>query len=457
MRSGRAVLFAILVAFVSLAWQPGLSAPYQYDDTVTPVNDPASQSLSAWASALPRTLRPLTKLTYAIESSLGATSAPARRVFNGVVFLLAGAVLALLARELGVRLELAAVLAALWACHPVHAETLLALAGRSVLIALALMLSSALFFLRRRDPSALACAVLAVLARETAVLWLLACAGLVAWRRGLPRARLVAALAAAGALGVALVLGSARMRALLEFSFGDPGAYNRLGLQWAALPRGIVLWIFDPGAFSVDMEFALRGAERLIYIALALLMYACAATLVFRRGSSLGVRVSALLWLCFIVPVHSVVPKLDPLTARSVSASSAALVALFAAAFAGVPARNSKTILAAALAMIALLSQLCVLARERAGLYRDPIALWRDAATRSRESTRPWINLGTLLAQSGELEGARAAFREALRRNVHSTEARERLAATEVLMDTRKLLTAPSTRDTFGRDERVPH
>jgi len=44
--------------------------------------DPASQSLAAWWQVVPQTLRPLTKLSYALESELGATSAPARRVLQ---------------------------------------------------------------------------------------------------------------------------------------------------------------------------------------------------------------------------------------------------------------------------------------------------------------------------------------------------------------------------------------
>src|SRR5205814_1500659 len=61
------------------------------------------------------------------------------------------------------------------------------------------------------------------------------------------------------------------------------------------------------------------------------------------------------------------------------------------------------------LSVSALLVGLVSLSRERAKLYLDPIALWSDAAARSRQKTRPLINLGTLLAQNGRLSEARRA------------------------------------------------
>ena len=74
-----ALLPAVAAALVLFAWLPAFGAPYQYDDYNTPVGDAASQSLTSFWHLLPRTLRPLTKLSYALESSLGAESAPARR------------------------------------------------------------------------------------------------------------------------------------------------------------------------------------------------------------------------------------------------------------------------------------------------------------------------------------------------------------------------------------------
>lgn len=440
-RLGRALLMLACALLVALAWAPGVSAPYQYDDYVTPVKDPASQSLGAFASSVPGTLRPLTKLTYAMESSAGATSAPARRLLNGGLFLACAALLALLARTGGLDPGIAAGLAAMWAAHPVHAETVIALAGRSVLLSLALILASALLLARRRARAALCVAVLAVLARETAWAWLVGCASFAAWERGVSRRLIVAVASVTFTLGGFVALLTARMRELVAFSWSDPDAWNRLGLQWAALPRGVLLLFADPGAFTVDMEFLPNGVVRLGYLLTSFALYAGAGWLLFRRTSSAPIRLAALLWLCLVLPLHSVVPKLDPLTARSFSASSAALVALGSAFLGahGLPRRPAVFVTAVMLCLGALVP----LTRTRAALYRDPVALWRDAARKTTTKTRPLINLGTLLAQTGDLVEARRTLEEAVRRNPQSRESRERLAAVDVLIETKKLLTKP--------------
>jgi protein O-mannosyl-transferase len=442
----RALLAIAAVTVLALAWQPAFAAPYQYDDFVTPVKDPASQSLASWAGALPATLRPLTKLTYAVESSLGAVDAPERRVLNGLLFLLAAALVAALAHAAGLQLEAAGLLALLWAAHPVHAELVVALAGRSVLLALALTLASALCLLRERAALALGCALLAVLARETAWPWLVACAGVAAARAGWSRARLAGAMAGAAAVAGVLVLSSSRLRALLAFSWNDPAAFDRLGLQWAALPRGMIMFFAEPAAFSVDIDFGPRGGVRALYLLAALGSYAAAGWLALRQGASLPLRIAALLWLCLVLPLHSVVPKLDPLTARGVAASSAALAVLIAAA-AAPRLLSPRARTAWWLCGLLLLPALVQLTRERAALYRDPIALWRDAAARSRQSTRPLLNLGTLLAQAGQLEEARSVLAAAVRRDAHDQRAHDKLAAVDVLIETRSMLRKAQAHD----------
>src|SRR5688572_19525963 len=71
---------AILLLFAGIwAWSAGLSGPYHFDDYVTPLNDPASQSLKAFGEYLPITLRPVTKFSYALEAEAGWTAEPAPR------------------------------------------------------------------------------------------------------------------------------------------------------------------------------------------------------------------------------------------------------------------------------------------------------------------------------------------------------------------------------------------
>jgi hypothetical protein len=130
-----------------LVWSPGLNGPYQFDDYATPLDDPASQSLAAWSHYLPLTLRPLTKLSYALEADAGLTSRPGvRRAFSIGLLAVAALLLYGLIAQLqpGLAPLAAAFLAALWFLHPVHADSVLMLSGRTALRALAPVLVAGL-------------------------------------------------------------------------------------------------------------------------------------------------------------------------------------------------------------------------------------------------------------------------------------------------------------------------
>lgn len=420
------IVTAILVVF---AWLPALNAPYQYDDFNTPVADAASQSLANWWHLLPRTLRPLTKLTYALESSVGAQGAASRRIFNALLFGGCMASLSGLLRATGTSRTLALLLVCLWAVHPVHGETLVALAGRPVLLSLFLILASSLFVLRARPRLALLFAVLALLARESALPWLVACAALVAHDRGVSSKRIVATCAAAFGVGATILLCSSGLRALIASAFGAADGWNRLGLQWAALTRGTFMLFADPTAFTPDIDFAPRGVLRLTLIVTTLALYIAALWVVFAKEHRREVRLFALLWLCIVVPTHSIVPKLDVLTARPFSASLAPLLALAVSGLAPRLSRAPRLRMGVALASMSGILVLLPLTRYRAALYQDPIALWRDAAGRTTRSVRPLINLGTLLARDGRLREAEATLVLALERDPTRYDTRLRLNA----------------------------
>ena len=421
------LLPAVVAVLVVFAWMPALGAPYQYDDFNTPVGDAASQSLSAFWKLLPHTLRPLTKLTYALESSLGADSAPTRRLLNALLFAgCIGLLKSLLEAVAQLPTALASLVASVWAVHPANAETVIALAGRPVLLSLFMMLASALLLVRGRPGVALGAALLALLARESALPWLVVCGALVAQGRGVSAKRIAGAALLAFALGALILAGSSGARGLLASTFAAGGAWNRLGLQWAALTRGTWLLFTNPAAFTPDMDFAPSGLSRLALICTTLALYVTAGWLALRRPS---LRLFALLWLCLVLPTHSLVPKLDVLTARTFSASLAPLLALIACLLAPRLAERPRRLSAVTLMLTGVFAVLFLLTRHRASLYADPITLWRDAAERTEHSVRPLVNLGTLLAQKGQLRAAESTLTRALERDPASGDVRLRLRA----------------------------
>src|SRR5690606_30374684 len=230
--------------------------------------------------------------------------------------------------------------------------------------------------------------------------------------------------------------------------------------------------------------FEPRGLARLALILGAMLLYGAALWFALRRGSDSAnlrperqaARVAALLWLCLVIPLHSVIPKVDPFTARPFSSSLAPLLLLVtyfalrcyerasnrglvvlhhAPSGDGVATTRAKAAfnLAHVSACLALISCLTLVAlghltHVRATLYQDAVALWRDAALRSTQKTRPLVNLGTLLAKRGELRQAEAALQAAAARDAGSLELASRLGAVRRLRvlgshDTQGALQAP--------------
>lgn len=146
--AGLPSLLPLLLPLFCLPWFFSLPGVYLFDDYITPLNDPASQGLGAFLAQLGATIRPLTKLTYAVEASLGLDTVDCRRIVqiamhagNGVLFLL---LLRRLVPEHRQDMPLLLAVAALYLLHPIQAEKVLAVAGRPTLLMEGLLLGAML-------------------------------------------------------------------------------------------------------------------------------------------------------------------------------------------------------------------------------------------------------------------------------------------------------------------------
>lgn len=122
---------ALLLVAIVLAWIPALHAPFTYDDRIEVVGNRTIRWLdSVGAIASYNTSRPLLILTYALNWRVGGLDPFGYHV----VSLLIHAVNALLAWRLARRLlspERAALVAAVWALHPMTTEAVTYVTGRS--------------------------------------------------------------------------------------------------------------------------------------------------------------------------------------------------------------------------------------------------------------------------------------------------------------------------------------
>ena len=457
MRSRDSKRTALLVAALAAApFAAALGAGFVFDDegevvgSVTP--------LPTFGERLLTLGRPLLKVTYALGAWAHGPSPAGFRLVN-VALHAASAVLVyvlaerwLAARRPGIfgAAQTAALAgAALWALHPLAAETVTYVSGRSmglstllVLSALALAATDGVPSTRRALGAGLL-AFLAPLAKETALVLplLLVCweATLgprdVSWRG---RARRLAPVFA-GAAGAALVLALLpRHRELLGFSLAVRPPLEALRGNVQAVPAMLGLWAF-PWRLSIDPAKPLEWAwtEGPTLLGLALLGSLAAVALVARKRAPF--LAFALGWaLLALAPSNSFVWRLDPVGVRPLYLASVGpavlAAALVAAALAARAPAFGRAALAGALALACALGAGLVVRNAR---YRSPVALWEDAVQKAPRNARAKNNLGFAYLAAGRLDDAERLLEAARDADPGMTEPDCGLAAIRIQRGTR--------------------
>jgi protein O-mannosyl-transferase len=425
-------LAAAAIALLTLAiWFPGIDGPYHFDDYVTPLQDPASQALSAWLYWLPDTLRPLTKLTYAFEGSFGGDVAAELRRLPGVLFHAATAVglYLLILSWFDSRPLPAVVLTLIWALHPVHAQSVLAVHGRSTALVNLLLVAAVLAYIRDRTWTAGILLALAGLAKETAlagILPLLVLETSAANRSASGHARRLLPCVLAVLFLLCWYLSTPRYVSLAGYSLHGRPWFESVVRQVAAIPAGISLY-FNPSALSIDYGIALPVSPATPLFLLGLLLYALAlAGIVVTLKGAPGVAVGLALWLASLLPTQSLIPKLDPLTDRPLTLALAGLLIASAQPLSKL-VRLSKPVLVFSVAFAGLASWLALATLHRGSLYESPLLLWSDAASKSVANSRPHLNYALLLGMAGRVDEADSALAEAVR--IEPLDPRGRLVA----------------------------
>ncbi|MCC7463474.1 MAG: hypothetical protein IT480_13560 [Gammaproteobacteria bacterium] len=420
------------------AWASGLHGPYHFDDHLTPRGDPASESLAAWGHYLPVTLRPVTKLSYALEADAAWSDRPApRRAVSLLLHALSAGVLYLLVARLQAGAAAswcARSVAALWFLHPVHADSVLLLSGRSALLSGLLLLTAMLVLEQSRRWLAALLFALACLSRETALAGLLPLAVLalsrpgVSWRAAL-RSLAPALLAAIVVSG--WLLTTPRYLQLAEYSFRGRPFWPSLSSQVGAVPVGLRL-LLTPAATSIDYGLALPARITAPLFLLGAALYAAAAfgiVVLLRRSRMAALGLA--LWLAALLPTQSIVPKLDALSNRPLSLALAGLLMIVAVLLAALqrqgalwsarvsrqerrirPAGYRRAALGGGAALCAWLAMATA---DRATLFQSELSLWQDAASKSQVNPRPHLQYARLLMQAEQIVEARAALRAAQR------------------------------------------
>jgi hypothetical protein len=414
----------LLAVLVGAVFANALNGTFVFDDIGDITANPSAKSESFFAR-LAVMNRPLTKASYALQDLIHGPWAGGYHAVN-VVLHAAAALLAFALIRRALRFGGAAAAAApvalavtaLWAVHPALTETVTYVSGRSMGLSSCLLLAALLAATGSQTAAnralTFACALLAPLARETA---LIAPAILIWWQLTLqpPEGRRAALLrlmpiAAGAALAAALILAlprhtdliadSLRRRPPLDALLGNLHAAFDILTYWA-MPGWVTIDPAPPLAWPWDdVRTLAKGALFAGLAAIAVLSRRRERTLAFAIG----------LGLLALAPSNTLLWRADPVALKPLYlgglgltlAASAALLRLAGAS------RAALSFLAtAALFGTAMLATQTV---ARNALFADEIALWQDAAAKTPAYGRPSIMLGYALFNAGRYKEAEAAL-----------------------------------------------
>jgi protein O-mannosyl-transferase len=438
---------AIVVIAVIAAFGPALTASFQFDDWNVVVADPRVQSVVAWWNSMPG-IRPLTKLSYALNHAAGSGVAGFRTVNIAIHASAALAVLALV-RMLGRRAgwpaataSVAALFAALlFALHPVQTESVTYISGRSGALAVALSLASVLAWLRGVDagwavgpaggPRAAVwrygvspvLMLLALAAKELAIVvppTLLLVGALPDRTAGtVPPLATRLRMALAGSAVHWLILLAALVavlawppyRELLALAFDS----RPLAEHVLSLPRAIT-WLLGQLLWPVSLNAdpAIPGVRSATPTAIAavmtVLIAVAAAISALRTRPELAV---GLLWFLLWLGVVLLLPRPDLVNDRQLYGALIGAAWLAAVALVRLLHRRLAAgglVVAAAASLAIALAAMTV---QRGGVYRDEVAFWNDVLVGAPHNARAHNNLGMALANACDTDGADAAFNRA--------------------------------------------
>jgi hypothetical protein len=384
------------------------------------------------STSLYRGARPLLKATYALGAWAHGPSPMGFRLVNVALHAMTAVLVFILAERWlsarriaetgGVRIAAFAG-AMLWAMHPLAAETVTYVSGRSMGLSTLLVLAAVFLATSHEIPSrrgavgAGVLAFLAPLAKETALILPL----LLAWWEVTLGPRDVTwwerfrrhAPVWAGTLAAALVLFALpRHRELVGFSLAVRPPLEALRGNVQAVPAIIGLWAF-PWRISIDpaapLEWGWTEGPTLVRLA----GLGALAALVFALRRRVPWFAFAAGWMLLaIAPGNSIVWRLDPVAVRPLYLASVgpAILAAFlvSAAWERSAARNLVLAWTAALAL-----GLGFGLGARNALHRSPVALWEDAVLKAPRNARAKTNLGFAYLAADRLDDAEAALRAA--------------------------------------------
>ena len=418
------LLFSLWLIFVAIIWGGIVFGRFQFDDYPNILNDPATAMGPLLWERLVHGIRPLTRLSYAIDFALWGESASGWFATSLLIHLITTLGVWRLARYV-VTNEMGAVLAALlFALQPAHGAAIAYVSGRSSALMTLFLVWAFVFHERstrypeyRKSMIAIAFVLFfaACGAKEVALVFPLL---LLLWEwfkpnstYGLrPGLRSVAPYFAASLLLAGYLLTITRYRELLAYSTELRGPIDSLLQNLTALPLTASL-LLRPWALAVEHAPPLVNSVTTVLGAATILAWAAIAIIKVgaRRMLAIG-----LLWpLIALLPTHSLIAKIDPISESPLYLAWVGPAIAFGAAAGRWLSTFHGSLMRyyCVLCSVAVVSVFCA---WRVAVWSNPIRLWQEAVRNVPESNRAWNNLGMAHLTQGNIALARASFREAM-------------------------------------------
>lgn len=419
----------LLLAVAMLVHANALLNSFTYDDFLYVLNNPGVTSATLKGFFEPtkvgNVFRPVTFATFALNWALGNVHAWGYHLLN---LLLHAAVTLLLYLVLRTLLEsvargetVAFAAALLFAVHPIHTEAVASIVGRSELLATGFLLVAWLLHLQDRQVPALACFVLALMSKESAVAFLpLALAGDYVRGKLKPLVRYGwIALVAVLYVGVLWKAQGGRFGELGVDFLDNPltilptklRILNALRIAW----KYVWLLVF-PAKLSYDYSYnAIRlyadWRHTLPAAVAAVVVLGLWAWTVWKRQAG-WVLAGAIYLAGFAVTANVLVPTGTIMGERLAYLPSAGFCLLVALIWIGLEKYRPKIAWAVLVAILAAFGARTII-RNRD--WRSNFTLYSAAERVVPGDARMHANLGGFYMDSGQLEAARTELQTALR------------------------------------------
>lgn len=419
----------LLLAVAMLVYANALLNSFTYDDFLYVLNNPGVTSATLKGFFEPtkvgNVFRPVTFATFALNWALGNVHAWGYHLLN---LLLHAAVTLLLYLVLRTLLEsvargetVAFAAALLFAVHPIHTEAVASIVGRSELLATGFLLVAWLLHLQDRQVPALACFVLALMSKESAVAFLpLALAGDYVRGKLKPLVRYGwIALVAVLYVGVLWKAQGGRFGELGVDFLDNPltilptklRILNALRIAW----KYVWLLVF-PAKLSYDYSYnAIRlyadWRHTLPAAVAAVVVLGLWAWTVWKRQAG-WVLAGAIYLAGFAVTANVLVPTGTIMGERLAYLPSAGFCLLVALIWIGLEKYRPKIAWAVLVAILAAFGARTII-RNRD--WRSNFTLYSAAERVVPGDARMHANLGGFYMDSGQLEAARTELQTALR------------------------------------------